>query len=92
MSISSKNTTNANVPLTVKQAANNNDIVANVIFSFMTSLVILGSTYLGYYLPEYTANLRGKYPNFSFPEYSDLFIAFAVIPIFVVLFLLIIRS
>ena len=76
-----------NVPLSVKQASNNNDQYANVIFMVMTSLVILGSTYLYYYLPDYMKTVSEKYPEYAFPEYSDYLIAIAVIPIFVVSFM-----
>jgi len=70
---------------TSKQASNNNDKIGNLVFNVMTSLVILGSTYLYYYMPDYIQQLYEKYPDYKFPEYSDFLIAFAFMPLFVVL-------
>ena len=74
-----------NVSLSAKQATNNNDQIANFLFNVMSSLVILGSTYLYYYLPDYMQVLYDKYPDYKFPEYEDYLISLALIPLIVVL-------
>lgn len=65
-------------------AAKNNDKEANFVFNIMSSLVLILSTYLLYSVNDFIVETRQKNLNYEFPKYSDMWLAFAFIPLLVV--------
>jgi len=67
-------------------AAQNNDKIANLIFTVMTGIVFLGSFYLYYNLNDYLEGIHTSYPDYKFPEFKDYNIALLFVPIYIVIY------